>query len=132
MIPTYRAKKTDNNDFTEGYLLAKLKRYNDKSFIVNDFTRFQGLTSDREIDEKTLAIHYPNMIDKNGKKMFAALDKNGIGGDILMNSKTGEKFLLYIDKSTLFIHPVWLKDDLRDVAFYMVKGTFEVFETNIQ
>lgn len=35
-----------------------------------------------EIDERTLSINFENMIDKNGKKIFASLSEDGVGGDV--------------------------------------------------
>jgi len=84
-IPTYRAKKIDSDEYIEGILLPQLERYDSKSFIVNKYTRFQGLSTSREIDPSTLAIHFPSMIDSKGKKIFASLDsENGIGGDVVI------------------------------------------------
>lgn len=40
-----------------------------------------------EIEVETLAIHFPYMIDKNNNKIFAALNKSGIGGDYLTYSE---------------------------------------------
>jgi len=39
-----------------------------------------------EIDIKTLAIHFPSMLDSDNKKIFASLDSDkGIGGDKFMD-----------------------------------------------
>lgn len=35
---------------------------------------------DYEIDPSTLAIHFPDMLDKNGERVFAAFNKSWVGG----------------------------------------------------
>ena len=82
-IPIYRAKQIDSDKWVEGILLPYLKRFNNKSFIINDYTRMQDLDNALQIDPKTIAIHFPNMIDKNSKKIFASLSKDGVGGDLI-------------------------------------------------
>lgn len=41
-----------------------------------------------EIDITTLAIHFPDMLDSEGNKIFASLSKDGKGGDIVPSSET--------------------------------------------
>ena len=36
-----------------------------------------------EIDKTTLSIHFPDMIDSQGNKIFASLQEDGKGGDIV-------------------------------------------------
>lgn len=38
-----------------------------------------------EIDPITLAIHFPDMLDSQGNKIFASLSKDGKGGDIMQS-----------------------------------------------
>ena len=74
MIPIYRAKKIDSDEWVEGYYDS----------INNKIVRkgLHTLTESYYIDPSTLAIHFPTMIDKNGKKIFASLNMNyGVGGD---------------------------------------------------
>jgi hypothetical protein len=83
MIPIYRAKKIDSDELVEGYLIQLENGYMiaspDQSW-VEELGLF-GMKS--IIDQNTLAIHFPNMIDKNGKKIFASLSEDGVGGDKL-------------------------------------------------
>ncbi|MCT7551948.1 hypothetical protein N5T67_03755 [Aliarcobacter butzleri] len=37
-----------------------------------------------EIDPTTLSIHFPNMLDSQGSKIFASLQENGKGGDRIL------------------------------------------------
>ena len=40
-----------------------------------------------EIDPTTLSIHFPDMLDSQGNKIFASLQKDGRGGDILFDTE---------------------------------------------
>ena len=85
-IPIFRAKQIDGDEWVEGYY-HKVHRavdvgYGDIEKGEYIFDVEDGITA-YDIDTKTLAIHFPNMIDKNGTKIFASLSKDGIGGDIV-------------------------------------------------
>ncbi len=83
-LPIYRAKRLDGNDWIEGYLLPPTVLDHIKLMtstpIGNGFFN-QSCT----VCPKTLSIHFPNMIDKNGKRFFASLSSNAedklLGGD---------------------------------------------------
>ena len=77
MIPIYRAKKIDSDEWVEGYVV--ISGENDIDYYICPFLGYQ-----EQIDPNTLAIHFPNMIDKNGKKIFASLNEDGVGGDKFM------------------------------------------------
>lgn len=77
-IPIYRANKIDSDEWVEGYLT---QWFTDASrYCIENFKLYSSNTIN--IDPSTLAIHFPNMIDKNGKKIFASLSEDGVGGDI--------------------------------------------------
>jgi len=79
-IPIYRAKKLDSEEWVEGYLYKlPILRKNDKPYIM--ISDLVNSVMPSEIDPKTLSIHFPNMVDKNGKKIFASLSEDGVGGD---------------------------------------------------
>ena len=84
MIPIYRAKRIDNDEYVEGYLLPE---YKGKLHLSIKWTRdFDGLTPNFiQIDPSTLAIHFPDMLDSQGNKMFASLQEDGKGGDIIIS-----------------------------------------------
>ena len=87
MIPQYRAKKIDSDEYVEGYVRQAL---DGKVWIIP----IGHIIHFYEIDPKTLAIHFPNsMIDKNGKKIFASLSEDGVGGDIC--EQNGYKGIVY-------------------------------------
>ena len=84
MIPIYRAKKKDSDEYVEGYLLPK---FENNYYISIEWTMdFDGYTPNFEkIDMTTLSIHFPNMLDVKGDKIFASLNEDGKGGDILFD-----------------------------------------------
>ncbi len=47
------------------------------------------------IDISTLAIHFPNILDTKGNKIFASLQEDGKGGDILFDMEY--EYTLYFD-----------------------------------
>lgn len=86
-LPIYRAKKIDINDYVEGYykpedsvsqLFVNRKAGNYIMTLVSDYDY-----RDCEIDPTTLAIHFPDMLDSQGNKIFASLSEDGKGGDII-------------------------------------------------
>lgn len=88
-IPIYRAKKIDSDEFIEGYYIYS--EYENKHFIAQDLTKstnheFTGgysLAHWFEIDTTTLSIHFPDMLDSEGNKIFASLQEDGKGGDVV-------------------------------------------------
>jgi len=72
-IPIYRAKKIDSDEWVEGFYIEEQKLYYMKILKI---PKVNG----KEIDPSTLSIHFPQIVDKNGKKIFASLSEDGIGG----------------------------------------------------
>lgn len=90
-IPIYRAKKIDSDEYVEGFYFNywnKEKHYigtiTTKEFTnkVNEWT-----SSIYEIDPTTLAIHFPDMLDSQGNRIFASLSEDGKGGDIMKDDE---------------------------------------------
>lgn len=73
-IPIYRAKKIDSDEYVVGQYLG----YKGYPTIFNEY----GLDG-VNIDETTLSIHFPSMLDSQGNKIFASLREDGKGGDIV-------------------------------------------------
>ena len=110
-IPIYRARRIDSDEYKIGQLtnlvIPDIERIsNDEQkdiereayFITkgslcknvgNSFeycgeNRFVYMISElNEIDPTTLAIHFPDMIDSQGNRIFASLQDDGKGGDIV-------------------------------------------------
>ena len=92
MVPIYRAKKIDSDEYVEGFYFKDLgddsngfhsKEYH---FILDGLTSYSSDSwspLNEQIDPSTLAIHFPDMIDSEGTKIFASLSEDGRGGDIL-------------------------------------------------
>ena len=78
-IPIYRAKKINSDEYVEGYL----KRCTDTGNILWIQTKDW---MDYQIDPSTLSIHFPDMVDSEGTRIFASLSKDGKGGDILRHA----------------------------------------------
>ena len=80
-IPIYRAKKlgSDDNIKSQSYI-KKLIGGNYHHYLVKYYSPDY---EDVEIDPSTLAIHFHDMLDSKGNKIFASLNKTGKGGDIL-------------------------------------------------
>ena len=81
-IPIFRAKKIDSDDYVKGYLLDK------NTILTTEYYYPQGMPPEVEeyfnkIDPSTLTIHFPDMLDSQGNKIFASLSEDGKGGDIM-------------------------------------------------
>ena len=98
-LPIYRAKKIGSDEYIIGHYTEKVKEYPGKHYI--HFNNGYTETYER-IDPKTLAIHFKDMVDSEGNKIFASLSKDGTGGDV-------------VD----FEHIRYLEDD---EPSYMIKG----------
>lgn len=87
MIPIYRAKKIDSDDYAIGFYSSA---YDIHHYIITHLgvdTKvnivYQMSTDIDKIDPTTLAIHFPDMLDSQGNKIFASLSEDGKGGDII-------------------------------------------------
>lgn len=90
-IPIYRAKCINSDEYVVGFYVEVGSAPN---IYNNDLGAFI-------IDKSTLAIHFPDMIDGQGNKIFASLQKDGKGGDVVQNYDYGEnKYVLVYNAST--------------------------------
>ena len=110
MIPIYRAKKIDSDEYVIGYC----------EYIPNDGRSINIINSgcwiswikldnkgfrDRfevEVDLTTLAIHFPDMIDSQGNKIFASLSENGKGGDVITYDEDIRIIAIYKNGTFIF------------------------------
>ena len=102
-IPIFRAKKLDSDGYIIGqYIETEFsnEEYCDieeqetiiKHCIIKDFRTihddYEYCNFDiTEIDIATLAIHFPDMLDSQGNKIFASLQEDGKGGDIMQDDE---------------------------------------------
>ena len=93
MIPVYRAKKIDSDEYVKGYLVraddydADVDEDQVIYFIMDKMENYRtsevwDFVQNSRIDPTTLSIHFPNIIDSQGNKIFASLQEDGKGGDI--------------------------------------------------
>ena len=74
-IPIYRAWCEKDSEYAVGFFIS-----DDKENEI--LTRLDsGEMYARGIDTTTLAIHFPDMLDSQGNKIFASLSEDGKGGD---------------------------------------------------
>ena len=76
MIPIYRAKKLDSDEYVMGWYSSPI--------IIEGKTYLSITNKDGEyrIDTTTLSIHFPDMLDSQGNEIFASLQEDGKGGDV--------------------------------------------------
>ena len=76
-IPIFRAKGIHTDKYIKGLLSKAIIGGNEAYFIEN--------WEKHRIDITTLSIHFPDMLDSQGNKIFASLQEDGKGGDILQS-----------------------------------------------
>lgn len=80
--PIYRAKKTDSDEYVEGFYYPCDKRH----YIATSIRKSMlDITENNiyRIDQSTLSINFEDMIDSEGTKIFASINEDGKGGDNL-------------------------------------------------
>lgn len=101
-IPIYRAKKIDSDEYVTGVASVLWDWINRESEDLNENEldepirrvvicgAYDNYADDDSwnfrsdfIDESTLSIHFPDMLDSQGNKIFASLSEDGKGGDIV-------------------------------------------------
>ena len=91
-LPIFRAKKLDSDEYVEG-------GYSDTLFlcmgdIQGHYISYKKInvvgreiTLQESIDPTTISIHFPDMLDSKGNKIFASLQEDGKGGDIMQDDE---------------------------------------------
>ena len=95
-LPIYRAKKIDSDEYVMGWYSSPI--------IIEGKTYLSITNKDGEyrIDTTTLSIHFPNMLDSQGNKIFASLQEDGKGGDKFLFDN--EIFIIWFDNQSLKIN----------------------------
>lgn len=120
-ITLYRAKEISTDNFVIGYLVDK--------HIVTDFNLNRQLGNKIEdiegriVDLNTLSISFGKMKDEENRRVFASLNKNGLGGDNIWiyNQQTKQ----YICGTIVFIeHQIKVlmhidDDNKKEIPLYM-------------
>ena len=111
-IPVYRAKKIDSDEYV---IFNSFYEYEKKYYAINKiinqtidgwFTNVM-IPLTYKIDPTTLAIHFPDILDSQGNKIFASLREDGKGGDILYYKSKIDlvtKTILYFENYRLITH----------------------------
>ena len=108
-VPIYRAKKKDSDEYVYGYYTERVPHYLSGRHYIHFYN--EATATYEKIDPTTLAIHFPDMLDSQGNKIFASLSEDGKGGDILGIS--GRTETLFINESVIQTYTFkW--DDLKD------------------
>ena len=83
MIPHYRAKSNErNNIYVEGLLIGVDEELNLCTIRTKD-----DYIGGEVCYLHTLSINFPDMLDSQGNKIFASLQKDGKGGDIMQDDE---------------------------------------------
>ena len=91
MIPTYRAKSNERkNTYVEGLLIGVDEELNLCTIRTKD-----DYIGGEICYLDTLSINFPNMTDVKGNKIFASLNEEGRGGDILFDMEY--EYTLFFD-----------------------------------
>lgn len=106
-LPIFRAKKLDSDEYVEG-------GYSDTFFlcmgdIQGHYISYKKInvvgreiTLQESIDPTTISIHFPDMLDSKGNKIFASLQEDGKGGDEFLFDN--EIFIIWFDNQSLKIN----------------------------
>lgn len=92
MIPIFRSYELDTAFLIEGsyikengfYINNNIPDYN-KPVIRHKICDEDGIY--HEVSKDYLSIHFPNMLDSQGNKIFASLQEDGKGGDIMQDDE---------------------------------------------
>lgn len=82
-LPIYRAKKKYSDEYVDGCL--NIWEQNGKIYhsIIEIGKYPSPFNNIHIIEDSTLSIHFPDMLDSQGNKIFASLQEDGRGGDIV-------------------------------------------------
>ena len=107
-IPIFKAKKLDSDEYIIGYL----EEHNTNDFYIS---LMPNEIDSYKIDTSTLSIHFSDMVDSNGNKIFASLREFGKGGDVVTDGEydfvvifNGRSFdLMFVEDNTFTKFNEW-------------------------
>ena len=112
-IPTYRAKSNERkNSYVEGLLIGVDEELNLCTIRTKD-----DYIGGEICYLHTLSINFPDMLDSQGNKIFASLQEDGKGGDIM---KDDEYYGIAKYKDSRFVV------EYENVEECLYEGNFEV------
>ena len=99
-LPIFRAFSETFDKYILGVPYFSDGRY---YMLVDDCNKNNNIGSGSyPIDETTLAIHFPDILDSQGNKIFASLQEDGKGGDKFLFDN--EIFIIWFDNQSLKIN----------------------------
>ena len=122
-LPMYRAKSNElKNTYVEGLLIGVDEELNLCTIRTKD-----DYIGGEICYLDTLSIHFPTMLDNQGNKIFASLQKNGKGGDLIDNFSFIKKYNIQIAiyKDNCF-YLVDVDSDSYNLKEYIDKGGIRV------
>ena len=121
-LPIFRAKKIYSDEYVVGFYVDTVDFLTKTLKNTNGYITKNG--SFHIVDISTLSIHFPDIIDSQGNKIFASLQEDGKGGDILALedikktaiwcSKT--QAIMLSSKQTGLSHLSLYKDDIKIIG----------------
>lgn len=128
MIPIFRAKKLDSDEYVQGWYSSPIL-ISGKLYV--SITNTNGEFS---IDTTTLSIHFPDMLDSQGNKIFASLQENGKGGDIAKYSNQGHWIAMYIENAFMWVNVLDMQKigTKQPVSFLRLKPLAKMIVIGIQ
>ena len=109
-IPIYRAKKIDSDEYVVGFYFC------DTDCGVDVIKLLEDTNKDIVVDASTLTIHFPNKKDSLNNPIFASLNFNGKGADIVLNQQpkyNNHIVYLYSNDGVLSSRVVKYLDDVK-------------------
>lgn len=112
-IPIFRAKSNERkNTYVEGFLIG----------VDEDIGLCTIRTKDDYIGGEicyldTLSIHFPDMLDSQGNKIFASLQEDGKGGDIV--EYNGRQEIIKYSNGTIQTY-MFRFEDLKELNFKVI------------
>lgn len=84
-MPLFRAKKINSDEYVVGYYNHTLDNRHIIQTLVFQKQIFEAVSLSwfEEIDPTTLSINFNDMLDSQGNKIFASLNEDGKGGDMV-------------------------------------------------
>ena len=114
-LPIFRGLKLGTkNEYVEGFL-TRSRCYSGVYILPSNYNQNENIEGYEdeisEIDPTTLSIHFPTMLDTQGNKIFASLNEDGRGGDLVgyveghINYNVAERYVI-LEDGVLFLRDI--------------------------
>ena len=117
-LPIYRAFSETFDKYILGVPYFSDGRY---YMLVDDCNKNNNIGSGSyPIDETTLSIHFPDMLDSKGNKIFASLQEDGKGGDIVKIRDSDFKYVYKYIKGRFMLDSMDMLDSMELMNPYLL------------